>query len=164
MPHKNLDEQMNTMPAEGALAPDFEGSIQDGSTVRLSDYAGKRVALYFYPKDNTSGCTKQACNLRDNHKDLADSGIQVIGVSGDSAKSHEKFAGKYDLLFPLIADTNKAIMMAYGVWGEKKMYGRSYMGTKRTTFLIDEAGVIRHVIRKPKTADHAAEVMAGFEG
>jgi len=148
----------------GAKAPAFEGVIQDGSTIKLSDFAGKRVALYFYPRDNTPGCTKQACNLRDNYSSLTEAGIQVIGVSGDSAKSHIKFIGKYDLPFPLIADTDKVIMTAYGVWGEKKLYGRLYMGTKRMTFLIGEDGTIQKIIKKPKTADHTAEVLAGFTG
>ncbi len=148
----------------GAKAPAFEGVIQDGSTIKLSDFAGKRVALYFYPRDNTPGCTKQACNLRDNYSSLTEAGIQVIGVSGDSAKSHIKFIGKYDLPFPLIADTDKVIMTAYGVWGEKKLYGRLYMGTKRMTFLIGEDGTIQKIVKKPKTADHTAEVLAGFTG
>jgi peroxiredoxin Q/BCP len=147
----------------GSKAPDFEGTIQDGSNIRLSDYKGKRVVLYFYPKDNTPGCTKQACNLRDNYKALTDSGIQVIGVSGDSVKSHSNFAGKYDLPFPLIADTEKEIMTAYGVWGEKKMYGRTFLGVKRTTYLIDESGTVKKVIKKPKTGDHTAEVLKGFD-
>jgi peroxiredoxin Q/BCP len=147
----------------GAVAPEFEGVIQDGSTVKLSDYAGRKVVLYFYPRDNTPGCTKQACNLRDNYSALIEAGIQVIGVSKDSASSHVKFIDKFELPFPLIADTDKVIMMAYGVWGEKKNYGRLYMGTMRTTFLISEDGIIQKIIRKPKTTDHAAEVLAGFE-
>ena len=146
----------------GDKAPDFEGTIQDGSTTRLSDFVGLRVAVYFYPKDNTPGCTKQACNLRDNYAKLLDAGIRIIGVSGDSEKSHDKFAARYDLPFPLIADTEKQIMQDYGVWVEKSMYGRKYMGTKRTTFLINEDGTIRGVIEKPSTGDHAAEVLTGF--
>ncbi|MFV1979871.1 MAG: thioredoxin-dependent thiol peroxidase [Rhodothermia bacterium] len=155
---------MNEDLQAGAKAPAFEGVIQDGSTIKLSDYAGKKVALYFYPRDNTPGCTKQACNLRDNYSALIEAGIQVIGVSGDSVKSHVRFIGKYDLPFPLIADTDKAIMTAYGVWGEKKLYGRVYMGTKRMTFLIEEDGTIQKIIKKPKTGDHTAEVLAGFAG
>jgi peroxiredoxin Q/BCP len=147
----------------GSKAPDFEGETQDGSTIRLSDYKGQKVALYFYPKDNTPGCTKQACNLRDNSPILTEKGIQVIGVSGDSVKSHANFAGKYGLPFPLIADSDKSIMEAYGVWGEKKMYGRTFLGTKRTTYLIDEEGTVIKVIKKPKTSDHSAEVLEGFE-
>ncbi len=155
---------MNEDLQAGAKAPAFEGVIQDGSTIKLSDYAGKKVALYFYPRDNTPGCTKQACSLRDNYSALIEAGIQVIGVSGDSVKSHVKFIGKYDLPFPLIADTDKAIMTAYGVWGEKKLYGRLYMGTKRTTFLIEEDGTIQKIIKKQKTGDHTSEVLAGFAG
>ena len=146
----------------GQKAPTFEGQSQDGTTIRLSDYAGKKLALYFYPKDNTPGCTKQACNLRDNYDALLTEGVQIVGVSGDSVKSHVKFAEKHELPFPLIADTEKSIMMAYGVFGEKKMYGRTYMGIKRTTILIDEEGVIQKIIKKPKTGDHSAEVLAGF--
>jgi len=146
----------------GSQAPDFEGLTQDGSSIRLSDYIGRKVALYFYPKDNTPGCTKQACNLRDNNAALVEAGIEVIGVSGDSVKSHEKFVTKYRLQFPLVADTDKAIMLKYGVWGEKKLYGRTFLGVKRTTFLINEDGTIQKIIKKPKTSDHTAEVLAGF--
>ena len=159
---KATTEAMNENLQAGAKAPAFEGVIQDDSTIKLSDYAGKKVVLYFYPKDNTPGCTKQSCNLRDNYSELLEAGIQVIGVSGDSVKSHVKFVDKFDLPFPLIADTDKAIMTAYGVWGEKKLYGRLYMGAKRTTFLIKEDGTIQKIIKKPNTADHAAEVLAGF--
>lgn len=147
------------MVQSGDKAPDFEGSIQDGSTIRLSDYAGKKLALYFYPKDNTPGCTKQACNLRDNMEDLANAGYSVVGVSPDSVKSHDRFATKFDLKFPLIADTEKVICGAYGVWAEKKMYGRTYFGVKRTTFLIDETGAVVKVISKPKVGNHSQEIL-----
>ena len=143
----------------GDRAPDFEGLNQDGETVRLSDFAGKKLALYFYPKDNTPGCTKQACNLRDNIDELAQAGYAVVGVSPDSVKSHARFVATFDLNFPLIADPAKEICNAYGVWGEKKMYGRTYFGIKRTTFLIDEAGRIEKVILKPKVAAHATQIL-----
>ena len=155
---------MSDMPEAGTKAPEFEGTTQDGSTIRLADYKGKKVALYFYPRDNTPGCTKQACNLRDNFAGLGAAGIHPIGVSGDSVASHDKFATKYELPFPLVADEEKEIMTAYGTWGQKSMYGRKFMGVKRTTFLINEEGTIVRVIKKPKTSDHAAEVSAGFKG
>ena len=144
----------------GDKAPEFEGKDQHGNTVRLSDYRGKKVILYFYPKDDTSGCTAQACNLRDNYSDLQQEGYEVIGVSTDSEQSHQKFIGKYDLPFTLIADTDKKIVEQYGVWQEKSMYGRKYMGTMRYTFVLDEDGMIRDIIKKAKTADHTAQIMA----
>lgn len=143
----------------GDKAPDFEGKDQHGNTVRLSDYRGKKVILYFYPKDDTSGCTAQACNLRDNYSDLLQEGFEVIGVSTDSEKSHQNFISKYDLPFTLIADTEKQIVEQYGVWQEKSMYGRKYMGTMRYTFVIDEQGVIRDIIKKVKTADHSSQIL-----
>ena len=143
----------------GDKSPEFEGKDQHGNTVRLSDYRGKKVILYFYPKDDTSGCTAQACNLRDNYSDLQQEGYEVIGVSTDSEQSHQKFIGKYDLPFTLIADTDKKIVEQYGVWQEKSMYGRKYMGTMRYTFVIDENGVIRDIIKKVKTADHTAQIL-----
>jgi peroxiredoxin Q/BCP len=123
---------------EGMRAPGFEGIDQNGKTTKLSDFAGKKVVLYFYPKDNTSGCTAEACNLRDNWNSFINKGFVVIGVSPDNEKSHKGFAGKFSLPFPLIADTSKKILNDYGVWGEKKMYGRSYLGVFRTTFIVDE--------------------------
>ena len=152
-----------TMPEVGEKAPLFDGQTQDGDTIRLEDYRGRKVALYFYPKDDTPGCTKQACNLRDNYQTLLDAGIAVLGVSPDDVASHEKFAGKYELPFPLIADPEHSILEAYGVWGEKNLYGRKFMGVKRITFLIDEEGVIRHVFKRPKVQEHTAEIMAAFE-
>lgn len=152
-----------TMPEKGQRAPDFEGVTQTGDTIRLSDYRGHKVALYFYPKDDTPGCTKQACNLRDNFEALQDAGIIVVGVSGDDVASHEAFAEKYDLPFPLVADPDHEVLNLYGVWGERNLYGNKFMGTKRTTFLIDEEGVIRHVFKRPKTGDHTAEIFAKFE-
>ncbi len=151
------------MPEVGEKAPLFDGQTQDSGTIRLEDYQGRKVALYFYPKDDTPGCTKQACNLRDHYQSLLDAGIVVLGVSPDDVASHEKFAGKYELPFPLIADPEHTILEAYGVWGEKNLYGRKYMGVKRITFLIDEEGVIRHVFKRPKVQEHTAEIMAAFE-
>ncbi len=137
---------------EGSKAPLFEGIDQNGKEVKLTDFTGKKVILYFYPKDNTPGCTAEACNLRDNYESLIKKGFAVIGVSPDSEKSHKGFAGKYSLPFPLIADTSKKILNDYGVWGEKKMYGKSYFGVIRTTFIIDEKGIIEKIITKVDTA------------
>ncbi|AKD01839.1 thioredoxin-dependent thiol peroxidase [Pontibacter korlensis] len=143
----------------GDKAPEFDGKDQNGNTVKLSDYRGKKVILYFYPKDNTSGCTAQACNLRDNYSDLQQEGYEVIGVSTDSEKSHQNFIGKHQLPFTLIADTDKQIVEQYGVWQEKSMYGRKYMGTMRYTFIIDENGVIQDIITKVKTKEHTAQIL-----
>jgi len=142
----------------GQMAPDFEAQDQNGNTIRLSDYKGKRVALYFYPKDDTPGCTAQACNLRDNYDSLLSKGIQVIGVSIDSVASHKKFADKYNLPFPLVADSEQKIVEAYGVWREKNMYGKKYMGTVRETFMIDAEGKLEKVIAKVKTDAHAEQL------
>ena len=150
---------MSAMPERGDLAPAFEGPTQTGDTISLADYQGQFVALYFYPADDTLLCTKQACNLRDHHKSLMDAGIAVIGVSPDDVASHGEFVNKFDLPFPLIADPDKAIMSAYGTWGKKILYGNLVTGTKRTTFLIDPEGVIVHVFRRPKTGNHAAEIL-----
>ncbi len=143
----------------GDKAPEFEAKIQNGNTIKLSDYKGKKVILYFYPKDNTPGCTAQSCNLRDNYEDLQAKGFVVLGVSGDSEKSHVKFIEKQSLPFDLIADTEKEVHNLFGTWGEKQMYGKKYMGTLRTTFVIDEEGVISEVISKVKTKDHTAQIM-----
>ncbi len=139
-------------------APDFEGIDQDKQTIKLSDYLGKKVVLYFYPKDNTPGCNAEACNLRDNYNDFIEKGFEVIGVSPDSDKTHLKFKEKHELPFNLIADTEKKIMEAYGVWGEKKLYGRVYMGVIRTTFIIDEKGIIETVFKKVKTKEHSEQI------
>lgn len=147
----------------GSKAPAFSGTDQNGNKIALKDFKGQKVALYFYPKDDTPGCTAQACNLRDNYKALQKAGIQVIGVSTDSVKSHKKFEQKYELPFPLIADEDMKIVEAYGVWGEKKFMGRTYMGTNRTTFLIDEAGKIAHIISKPDTKNHTAEILESLQ-
>ena len=142
--------------------PDVLGTDQDGREVRRSDYPGRKIALYFYPKDLTSGCTAQACNLRDNYQALLDKGYQVIGVSTDPAMSHKKFIAKNSLPFPLIADTDHKLVELFGVWGEKSMYGRKYMGTFRTTFIISSDGIITDVIspKQVKTKAHAEQIMA----
>jgi peroxiredoxin Q/BCP len=144
----------------GDKAPELKGVDQNGNAVDLNQYAGKKVALYFYPKDDTPGCTAQACNLRDNFDVLKDKGIEVLGVSTDSVKSHAKFIDKFKLNFTLIADENKEIVEKFGVWGLKKFMGREYMGTNRTTFFIDEKGMIEGIISKPKTNAHAEEILA----
>ena len=144
----------------GTEAPDFTVTTYTGESVSLADHRGRRVALYFYPKDNTSGCTNQACNLRDNLALLDEHGVAVIGVSPDDDASHEKFAGKHDLPFPLVADPELEVIKSYGVWGEKKNYGKTYEGLQRTTFLIDPDGVIEHVFKRPKTTAHAEEIIS----
>lgn len=144
----------------GDQAPDFMVNDQNGKPVSITDFKGKKVVLYFYPKDNTPGCTTQACNLRDNHAMLTEKGFVVLGVSIDPEKSHLKFIEKFDLPFALLADTEKEIVTKYGVWGEKSMYGRTYEGIYRVTYIIDEAGKIEHVIPKVKTGEHTAQVLA----
>lgn len=153
---------MSTMPAAGTPAPDFTATAHDGTTITLSSLKGGRVVLYFYPKDDTPGCTKQACNLRDNHSDLQARGITVIGVSADDNASHQQFADKHNLPFPLIPDPEHEILSLYGVWGERNLYGNKFMGIKRSTFLIDEDGEIVHVFKRPKVVDHAAEILKKF--
>ncbi len=143
----------------GQPAPDFTAPDQDGNTVSLHDFRGQKVALYFYPKDDTPGCTAQACNLRDHQTELKAANIQVIGVSTDDAKSHQKFALKYDLPFPLLVDTDRKIVEAYGVWQEKKNYGKTYLGTVRTTFLIDENGLLERIVTKVDTKEHTAQLL-----
>lgn len=150
------------MLKEGDKAPAFKGKNQDGKAVKLGDFKGQKLALYFYPKDDTPGCTKQACSLRDGFAELKKAGIEVVGVSIDDEKSHQKFISKYELPFDLIADTDKSIVEAYGVWGEKSMYGKKYMGTHRKTFLIDEKGKIVKIFDKVKVSEHADEVLAAF--
>ena len=146
----------------GTIIPDILGTDQDGNIIRRSDYPGRSIALYFYPKDSTSGCTAQACNLRDNYQSLLDAGYQVIGVSVDSADSHKKFIAKNSLPFPLITDTDHKLVTEFGVWGEKSMYGRRYMGTFRTTFIISPSGEVTRIItpKQVKTKDHAAQILA----
>ena len=132
----------------GDKAPQFKGKNQHGEEVKLSDFKGKKIILYFYPKDNTPGCTTEACNFRDNYQSLLKDGYEVIGVSIDSEQSHQKFISKFELPFTLLSDEDKKIVEDYGVWVEKNMYGKKYMGTARTTFIIDENGIIHHIIKK----------------
>jgi len=143
----------------GSPAPAFSGKDQNGETVSLNDFSGKKLVLFFYPKDNTPGCTKEACNLRDNYQVLQDKGFSILGVSIDGEKSHQKFINKFELPFPLLADTEKDVVEKYGVWGEKSMYGRKYMGTHRVTYIIDEGGKVEHVIKKVKTTDHSQQIL-----
>jgi peroxiredoxin Q/BCP len=149
--------------AAGNTAPEFQTTIQDGSARSLTDYNGSKLVLYFYPRDMTPGCTAQACNLTENHSRLHEAGIRILGVSPDPANKHLKFISKYNIPFDLACDEDLSLHQAFGVWGLKKFMGKEYEGTHRTTFLIDERGEIVDVIRKPKTKDHAAEVLAGFE-
>jgi peroxiredoxin Q/BCP len=144
---------------EGAVAPQFTGKDQDGRMVSLKDFKGKKVILYFYPKDDTPGCTAEACNLRDNYEDLLSRGFAIVGVSPDDEKSHVKFRAKFELPFSLIADPEKTIINAYGAWGEKSMYGKTYDGVLRTTFVIDESGKIQKIINKVNTGDHTKQIL-----
>ena len=146
------------MPAVGEKAPAFKEKDQDGNWVKLSDFKGTKLVLYFYPKDSTPTCTTQACNLRDNYEQLLAKGYKVLGVSVDDEKSHRKFIAKHNLPFPLLADTEHRMVNDYGVWGEKKMYGHTFMGVFRTTFVIDGKGRITEVITKVKSKDHAAQI------
>jgi peroxiredoxin Q/BCP len=147
----------------GSLAPNFDlpgdGLGQPGQVFKLSDYQGKKVVLYFYPKDNTSGCTAEACHFQDSLRAFNGAKAVVFGISGDSLKSHQKFREKYGLTFPLLSDEQKTVCMAYGVWIEKSMYGRKYFGIERSTFLIDEGGIIRHIWRKVKVDGHSQDVL-----
>lgn len=145
----------------GDKAPEFLGLNEKGEEIRLSNYKGRKIVLYFYPKDMTSGCTAQACNLRDNYEELRKQGYEVIGVSINDQKSHQKFIEKNSLPFTLIADTEQKLVQEFGVWGEKSMYGRKYMGTFRTTFIINEEGIIERIIlpKEIKTKDNAAQIL-----
>nr|WP_319999387.1 thioredoxin-dependent thiol peroxidase [uncultured Draconibacterium sp.] len=143
----------------GNKAPDFEGINQNGEKIALKDFAGKKLILYFYPKDNTPGCTAESCNLNDNYDAWLEKGFDVVGVSPDSEKSHQKFIDKFGFKFNLIADTEKEILEAYGAWGLKKNYGREYMGVLRKTFVIDEEGVIVDIFEKVKTKDHTNQII-----
>jgi len=143
----------------GKPAPDFELPDQFGKNHKLSDYRGKPVVIFFYPKDNTPGCTKEACSFRDNFAEYKKAGVEVLGISVDDEKSHEKFINKYDLPFTLLSDKNKEVVEKYGVWVEKNMYGRKFFGTARKTFLLDEQGVLQHVFNKVKPEHHAVDVL-----
>ena len=143
----------------GDNAPQFNGLDQDGNPVSLNDYSGKKLVLYFYPKDDTPGCTAESCNLRDNYNALQNAGFEVLGVSTDPVKSHRKFVDKYSLPFRLLADTEKQVVEAFGVWGLKKFMGKEYMGISRTTFVIDEKGVIIKIIDKVETKSHSAQIL-----
>lgn len=147
----------------GKKAPDFSLLNQDGKKISLKDYLGKKVVLYFYPKDDTSGCTKEACNFRDEFPKFTKTKAVILGVSPDSVKSHKKFAEKYDLNFDLLADEEKKVVEKYGVWKEKSMYGRKYMGVERTTFIIDEKGKIKSIFNKVKVDGHNKEVLEALK-
>ncbi|HNW98896.1 MAG TPA: thioredoxin-dependent thiol peroxidase [Bacteroidales bacterium] len=144
---------------EGDTAPDFTGKDQNGNNISLKDFKGKKTVLYFYPKDSTPGCTQEACNLKDNYHSFLNKGYVVIGISADNEKSHQKFIEKYQLPFPLIADTEKKIIEAYGVWGKKKFMGREFMGILRTTFIIDEKGIVEKIITKVDTKNHTSQIL-----
>lgn len=145
---------------EGEKAPLFEAKDQEGNIISLAAFKGKKVVLYFYPKDETPGCTAEACNLRDNYMALKKAGYEILGVSPDNEVSHIKFKKKHELPFPLIPDSEKEIINKYGVWGQKNLYGVKFMGLKRTTFLIDKNGVIFKIFRKPQTKKHGEEILA----
>ena len=150
---------MTKILTEGDKAPDFNAKDQFGKSVNLSDFKGSKVVLYFYPKDNTPGCTAQACNLRDNYQDLLEKGFKIIGVSADNEASHVNFTDKFSLPFPLIADVEKKIIADYGIWGEKKFMGRTYMGIHRKTFVIDENGMIEKIFTKVDTKNHTRQII-----
>ncbi len=147
----------------GQKAPAFEGFDQNGNSIKLDDFKGKKLIIYFYPKDNTPGCIKEACSFRDNYNDMISKGFDVIGVSADSEKSHQKFTEKFQLPFPLIADTERTILEAYGAFGEKKIYGKSFMGIKRSTFIINEEGLIEKIVKKVDTKDSASQIFKLYE-
>ncbi|HBE41127.1 MAG TPA: thioredoxin-dependent thiol peroxidase [Bacteroidales bacterium] len=148
---------------EGMKAPPFEGIDQNGNMISSGDFRGKKLVLYFYPKDDTSGCTAEACDLRDNYNTFIKKGFTVVGVSMDSETSHKKFAEKYSLPFPIIADTSKKILNDYGVWKEKSLYGKTFLGTVRTTFIIDEKGIIEKVITKVNTKAHSDQIFKMYQ-
>jgi len=148
---------------KGSIAPDFQAMDQNGHEIRLSSLRGSKVILYFYPKDDTPGCTAEACNLRDNYQVLIDKGYKIIGVSADDERSHKKFSEKYVLPFPIIPDKAKKIITDYGVWGKKSLYGKEFDGILRTTFIIGEDGKIAHIITKVETGNHAAQILREME-
>ncbi len=148
------------MITEGEKAPAFSGKDQAGQVRKLSDYRNKKLVIYFYPQDDTPTCTIQACNVRDNYTLLKEKGIEIIGISPDDVGSHRKFTDKFHLPFPIIADPNRKIIEKFGVWGEKTMFGNKYMGVLRTTFLVNEKGIVHKVIRRPKNKDHVNEILS----
>jgi peroxiredoxin Q/BCP len=152
------------MLEEGTMAPDFKLPTDGGGEVSLSDYRGKKVVLYFYPKDNTSGCTTEACNFRDDYSEIVAAGAAVLGVSPDSVKSHDGFKAKFSLPFALLSDPDHEVAETYGAWGEKKMYGKTYMGIIRSTFIIDEEGVIAKVFPRVRPKNHSQEVVYALSG
>ena len=152
-----------TTLTEGKKAPAFKGKNQDGKTVSLAAYKGKKLVIYFYPEDGTPTCTVQACNLRDHFGLLKNAGFEVLGISPDDVGKHKKFEDKYELPFTLIADPEHTIIDKYGVWGEKQLYGRKYMGLHRTTFVLDEQGIIRKIFLKPKSKQHAEEILQSWQ-
>ena len=147
----------------GDKAPTFSLKNTDGKTVKLSDFKGKKLVLYFYPRDMTPGCTKEACGFRDDYAQLKKRGVEVVGVSADDQASHQKFTEKYSLPFPLLSDTDHSVMEKYGAWGEKNMYGKKMMGVLRSTFIIDEEGRVAHVFRKVKTDSHSQDVLKALD-
>ncbi len=150
------------LPETGKKAPAFKAMDQNGNPIALKDFKGKKLVIYFYPADDTPSCTKQACNLRDNYSALLAKGLSVVGISPDPVKKHKKFEEKYNLPFPLVADENHKIAETYGVWGDKKFMGREYIGIHRTTFLVDEKGIIKAIITKPVTKNHAAQILEAW--
>lgn len=148
-----------TLLKEGQLAPEIKLENQNGDTITLSRYKGKRLILFFYPKDNTPGCTAEACNLNENYNLLMEKGFEIIGISPDPVKSHKKFSDKFNFQYNILADTDKQTLNAYGVWGQKKMYGRTYEGVHRTTYIIDKEGRIEKVIEKVNTKDHTKQII-----
>ena len=150
--------------AEGMKAPEFTGKDQQGKEISLRELQGRKVILYFYPKDDTPGCTAEACNLRDNYSELIEKGFEVVGISADSEKSHQRFIDKYDLPFNLVSDTDRDVLKAYGAWGHKKTYGKEYEGIIRKTFIIDEQGVILKIIHKVDTKNHTDQILEALEG
>lgn len=147
----------------GDKAPDFKSTDQDGKTVSLKDFEGHKLIIYFYPKADTPGCTAESCNLRDNYDDLLNKGYKILGVSPDSVEKQKKFAVKYNLPFPLLADEDKTVIKAFGAWGTKKMYGKEYEGLLRTTYVINENAVVEKVFEKVKTKDHAAQILEAMQ-
>jgi peroxiredoxin Q/BCP len=159
---ENKNENMEELKI-GDMSPQFEGKDQDGNIIQLSSYLGKKTVLFFYPKDSTPGCTTEACNLRDNYLRLQSKGFEIIGISVDSQKSHQKFIEKNKLPYPLISDTEKEIVTKFGVWGEKKFMGRTYLGTKRVTFVLDENGIIERIFDKVDTKKHAEQILTSYK-